>query len=1702
MPLTFPQRQKQTQPYISSVKPIPHYPARYSSCILALLFAHSASATSLYWSGNGTTQGGAGTWDNSSSRWSPSASGPYQSNWNNSNSSSAVFRGDTAGTVTLGTGITLGRLQFDTAAYTISGNTLTFVTTGNITANQSATISSALAGTVALTKSGAGTLTLNGSVVNPVNAGLNVNGGILLADFANLATPTNFINSGNAIGLGGGILSIKGKSTGTTSQTLGNVTANAGGGRILGDKNGGTSTTIRLGTLTTTATGGSLIVGAGGTSGNSPIITTTSNKDATGIYGGRTVFFTGAANTGYDWATTSTGSSPYTLSALAAGSYTALPTSGGVSTVNYNLSTSTTLTAGFSLNTLKFAPLAVASQTLSLAGGNLTIEGGGLLITGSGNSTRISNGTLTAGNGSGAYDLIVHQFNSAGGIANGNYTTNTTVSTAITDNGGNAVAFVKSGSGSLVLNGAVTYTGKTYINAGNLVLGSNDAGGALGNGNYAGNIEIAAGANLCVYMITTAQTLSGVISGEGGLIKAFNGALNLGNNNTYSGKTWLNAITTNGGGTTTVTSLNSVNAGNPPIATSSFGRPTTVANGTIDMGGTAQGATTLKYSGPGETTDRVINFIFNGNGAGKTIDASGAGLLKFTSAFTANTVFTNEFTLTGTGGGEITRGLPITFRNFTKSGTGTWILGDLVNTPDSTGTISISTGTLVLRKGGFGNTGNATVSANAALIHDAATDAPLNFAGALAITGGTSTTIGASIGSSIDSAQINVAGNATATSTIKVNLYGNSFSTVGGGSDTYTLIQGGGTNTLSTATWSLGTVFKATNFTVGALNKTADTVSANITQVPALTTAYWKGTATSALTKIWAASNGSNDGNWSATAGGSVQSLVPGPDADVIIPNIAPAVAPTNTTLGGDLSIKNLTIADTANGLSLNAAAKDSHALTTGAGGITMNTGVPASVIAAPVVLGANQTWTNHSANALTVSGVVSGSGSLDKAGTGTVILSGFNNHTGNTTVNQGTLVLSQPTLSNNSTVTVDSGAVLQLDFTGTNTVEYLVLNGVIQPAGVYNNSNAAPYLSGSGSLNVTITDTDSDGIPDWWMIQHFAHPTGEAGDKSRAQDDAEPDGLTNLLEYQAGTNPNNPDSDADGLTDGVEVNTHLTNPLLADTDGDTLTDGAEVNTHLTNPLLADTDTDGLSDGAEINIHTTNPLLADSDNDGAGDWYEITATFTNPKNSTSKPNIIYPLPKPDATPPATNKPVKVFILMGQSNMQGKGAINPIGTPGTLATVAKQQNKFPNLLDTNGNWSARGDVKYRGVISCIGNAELTVGQGTGSTQIGPELGFGHVMGYHFDEPVIVIKASFGGQDLGFDFLAPGSPRYDEGGKTYGGYLDTARSWTIGATPPPQHVPGTPIGYLANPVGGAQNYGGKMFDDCVSQVNGILDNFATQYTQYAAQGYQIAGIGWFQGFNDTVTTTFPGRYEANLVNFINGFRSAVNAPSAPFVVTTSGFSGYAAAGNTLTVINAQLAVGDPVKYPAFAGNVKSMDTRGYWRDAADSPVPNGSQGYHYNHNSETLLLVGDAMARGMLDLLDRLDLLGNDYENWAAIYSPADLNDPNADFDKDGMTNNEERAFGLDPTSGSSVNPISVPLNAAVGTLTYTRRNSLLTGLGYSYQWSETLAPGGWTTFTPASELTSGASPVEAVTITLDSVLLEKPTLFVRVVAKPE
>jgi autotransporter-associated beta strand protein len=107
-----------------------------------------------------------------------------------------------------------------------------------------------------------------------------------------------------------------------------------------------------------------------------------------------------------------------------------------------------------------------------------------------------------------------------------------------------------------------------------------------------------------------------------------------------------------------------------------------------------------------------------------------------------------------------------------------------------------------------------------------------------------------------------------------------------------------------------------------------------------------------------------------------------------------------------------------------------------------------------------------------TFNGVIAGNLALIEKGSGNLLLSATNAYTGNTTVNGGTLELAQPCLAANSTITVASGAVLQLDFAETNTVAGLVTNGISAAPGVYSAATSSPYITGSGSLLVTIPVT------------------------------------------------------------------------------------------------------------------------------------------------------------------------------------------------------------------------------------------------------------------------------------------------------------------------------------------------------------------------------------------------------------------------------------------------------------------------------------------------------------------------------------------------------------------------------------------------------------------------------------------------------
>jgi hypothetical protein len=329
------------------------------------------------------------------------------------------------------------------------------------------------------------------------------------------------------------------------------------------------------------------------------------------------------------------------------------------------------------------------------------------------------------------------------------------------------------------------------------------------------------------------------------------------------------------------------------------------------------------------------------------------------------------------------------------------------------------------------------------------------------------------------------------------------------------------------------------------------------------------------------------------------------------------------------------------------------------------------------------------------------------------------------------------------------------------------------------------------------------------------------------------------------------------------------------------------------------------------------------------------------------------LPRPDGKGADQTKKVKVFVLLGQSNMLGFGRVGPKETKGSLEYMIKEKGRYDFLVDDAGKWTVRKDVRdvhvmdQRGVdykdmekFGDVKNDWLTV-----KGNFGPELGFGHVLGHVLDEPVLVLKACIGNRSLGWDLLPPGSERWEFEGKVYAGYKDVAPFWEKGTEP--KAVPW---------------YAGRQYDADTAHARAVLRNLKKYYPDYKDQGYEVAGFVWWQGHKDQ-NAAHASKYEENLVRLIKSLRKDFDAPNAKFVLAT-GCGNPGREGFGLKIAEAQLAIADEKKHPEFKGSVKAVDTRDLWREAADSPV---NQGYHYNHNAETYMETGLRLGRAMADLL---------------------------------------------------------------------------------------------------------------------------------------
>ncbi|MEM7476776.1 MAG: sialate O-acetylesterase [Planctomycetota bacterium] len=305
-----------------------------------------------------------------------------------------------------------------------------------------------------------------------------------------------------------------------------------------------------------------------------------------------------------------------------------------------------------------------------------------------------------------------------------------------------------------------------------------------------------------------------------------------------------------------------------------------------------------------------------------------------------------------------------------------------------------------------------------------------------------------------------------------------------------------------------------------------------------------------------------------------------------------------------------------------------------------------------------------------------------------------------------------------------------------------------------------------------------------------------------------------------------------------------------------------------------------------------------------------------------------------------NTPLKVFILAGQSNMQGHGRIS-LGKDGDLDYTAKQ-DRFA-YLGKDGDWAERSDVWYyhlsgKGELSTGG---LKPGQGANETSVGPELAFGHVLGEHFDEQVLLIKCAWGGQAIAMTFRPPSSGLPQQ--ELMSQLFERAKKKNSDLT-----------------MDEFKRLFGMRYRQTLQEVEQALANLEKHFPEYNDQGYEIAGFFWHQGWNDGTRREFAEEYESNMVNFIEDMRKDLGNEKIPFVIATSGMGGPDATG-----VAGYLAKSiEPAQMAAAkqSENCVAIPTRHF---QLHQP---GRQKSHWYNSAESYCLVGDAAAKAMIELVE--------------------------------------------------------------------------------------------------------------------------------------
>ncbi len=295
---------------------------------------------------------------------------------------------------------------------------------------------------------------------------------------------------------------------------------------------------------------------------------------------------------------------------------------------------------------------------------------------------------------------------------------------------------------------------------------------------------------------------------------------------------------------------------------------------------------------------------------------------------------------------------------------------------------------------------------------------------------------------------------------------------------------------------------------------------------------------------------------------------------------------------------------------------------------------------------------------------------------------------------------------------------------------------------------------------------------------------------------------------------------------------------------------------------------------------------------------------------------------------AEAKPLKVFILAGQSNMEGHASVKTfdyIGKDPLTAPILKEMRNpdgTPRVCDQV--WMSYWTGPYDGSANGEGLGKLTAGfgeRGNNPTKdggkIGPEFTFGIYMEKGLNEPILIIKTAWGGRSLNTEFRPPSAGQYKLP-------KEIQEVWDKH----PQGAHGVPKledrKAWQEKKDAASGVFYRMMIDHVKKVLADPKRVCPAYDP--KEGYEVAGFVWLQGFNDLVDgTTYPNgnfdEYSRLLTHFIRDVRKDLSAPKMPFVIGVLGVDGE-------KNVNFRKAMAAPADLPEFKGNVVAVDTAPFW------------------------------------------------------------------------------------------------------------------------------------------------------------------------------